>query len=204
MTTPRDTAPAGRRRDPGVDRRVAVAAIELFGEQGWAGFTVEAVAKRSGVGKASIYLRWQTKQELLLDAIRQHVGAVAEVEAGDTRDELCQLALQLLRSYLGEAGRATLRIALEADRIPGVAEHWAQIRESQIRAARAIVRRGIERGDLPEGTSVTLLLDMLCGPVMNHVLTTPESAQEHLSGAAESYVASLVDFILSRLDAPAR
>jgi AcrR family transcriptional regulator len=193
-----ERASAGRPRDPEVDRKIAEAAIELFGDQGWAGFSVEAVAKRASVGKASIYLRWPTKEALLLEALRQHVGGVTAVESSNVRDELVQLALQLLRNYLGDAGRAASRIALEADRIPGVAEHWLAIRQSQILAARGIVRRGIQRGELPKGTSVTLLLDTLCGAVMNHVHTTPESARNQLVSTAESYASSLVDFLLSR------
>jgi AcrR family transcriptional regulator len=197
-----ETSSAGRPRDPEVDRKIAEAAIALFGEQGWAGFSVEAVAKRAGVGKASIYLRWPTKQALLLEALRQHVGGVTTIEASNVREELIQLALQLMRNYLGDAGRAALRIALEADRIPGVAEHWEAIRESQILAARAIVRRAIRRGELPAGTAVTLLLDTLCGAVMNHVQTTPESARTQLQSTAESYVGSLVDFLLARVLLP--
>lgn len=198
------TQPAGRPRDPVVDQRIAEAAIGLFGEQGWAGFSVEAVARRAGVGKASIYLRWPTKQALLLEALRRHVQGVAEVEASDVRDELVQLGTQLMRHYLGEAGRAALRISVEADHIPGVAEHWATIRESRVLAARAIVRRAIDRGELSDATSVTLLLDTLCGAVMNHVQATPEAARAKLLPAGESYVVRLVDFLLPRTPVPGR
>ncbi|MDQ0382777.1 TetR/AcrR family transcriptional regulator [Amycolatopsis thermophila] len=199
-----ETSAAGRPRDPEVDRKIADAAIALFGEQGWAGFSVEAVAKRAGVGKASIYLRWQTKQELLLEALRRHVSAVTEVRASTVRDELIQLASQLMRNYLGDSRRAALRISLEADSIPGVAGHWAGIRESQILAARAIVRRAIERGELPEDTSVTLLLDTLSGAVVNHVQTTPAAARAQLRENADDYVRALVDFLLVRIPAPER
>ena len=44
----------GRPRDPGVDRRIAQAALDLFADAGWAGFAMEAVARRAGVGKASL------------------------------------------------------------------------------------------------------------------------------------------------------
>ena len=196
-----ETQAAGRPRDPVVDTKVAEAAIGLFGEQGWAGFSVEAVARRAGVGKASIYLRWPTKQALLVDALRRHVQGVAAVEAGDVRSELVQLGMQLMRHYLGDAGRAALRMTVEADRIPGVAEHWATIRESQVLAARAIVRRAIRRGELPADTSVTLLLDTLCGAVMNHVQATPEPARARLLPAGESYVVRLVEFLLPRAPA---
>ena len=199
-----ETQAAGRPRDPVVDQKIAEAAIELFGEQGWAGFSVEAVARRAGVGKASIYLRWPTKQALLLEALRRHVQGVAAVEASDVRAELVQLGTQLMRHYLGDAGRAALRMSVEADQIPGVAEHWATIRESRVLAARAIVRRAIERGELPGDTSVTLLLDTLCGAVMNHIQTTPEAARARLLTAGESYVIRLVDFLLPRTPVPGR
>lgn len=193
-----ETSTAGRPRDPAVDRRIAETAIALFGDEGWAGFSVEAVAKRSGVGKASIYLRWPTKQELLLDALRQHVSGVTAIEAGNVRDDLIQLAVQLIRNYLGNAGRAAFRIMLEADRIPGVAEHWDTIRQSQVLAARGIVRRAIKRGELPEDTSITLLLDTLAGAAMNHVQTTPPAARAQLEDSIEDYARELVDFLLTR------
>src|SRR3569623_771660 len=65
-TTP--SAP-GRPRDPEVDRRIAEAALDVFGDAGWAGFAMEAVAKRAGVGKASLYLRWSNMEALLTDAL---------------------------------------------------------------------------------------------------------------------------------------
>lgn len=189
---------AGRPRDPAVDQRVAESAIALFGDEGWAGFSVEAVARRSGVGKASIYLRWPTKQDLLLEALRRHVSGVTAVENGNVRDDLTELAVQLVRHHLGNAGRAAFRIMLEADRIPGVAEHWEDIRESQIRAARGIVRRAIERGELPEETSVTLLLDTLAGAAMNHVHAALPATREQLAESVEDYARGLVDFLLMR------
>lgn len=193
-----ETSPAGRPRDPAVDQRVTETAIALFGEEGWAGFSVEAVAKRSGVGKASIYLRWPTKQELLLNALQQHVSGVTAVETGNVRDDLTELVAQLVRSHLGAAGRATFRIMLEADRIPGVAEHWQDIRESHILAARGIVRRAIQRGELPADTSVTLLLDTLSGAALNHVHATPPAARDQLEGSVETYARDVVDFLLAR------
>src|SRR6516225_12039991 len=129
-------AHAGRPRDPDVDRRVADAAIALFGEAGWAGFSVEAVAKRACVGKASIYLRWPTKEALLVEALRRRVGTIAEVDTGSLREDLVKLACQMLDLYLGDAGRAALRLRLEGDLIPGLAEQLDALQKSQILAAR--------------------------------------------------------------------
>src|SRR5271155_5250119 len=136
---------AGRPRDPDVDRRVADAAITLFGETGWAGFSVEAVAKRASGGKASIYLRWPTKEALLVEALRLRVGIIDDVDTGSLREDLIRLARQILDLYLGDAGRAALRLGLEGDLIPGLADQLGALRTSQVRAARGIVRRGIRR-----------------------------------------------------------
>ena len=127
---------AGRPRDPDVDRRVADAAITLFGESGWAGFSVEAVAKRASVGKASIYLRWPTKEALLVEALRLRVGIIDDVDTGSLREDLIRLARQILDLYLGDAGRAALRLGLEGDLIPGLADQLDALRTSQVLAAR--------------------------------------------------------------------
>ncbi|HWG02637.1 MAG TPA: helix-turn-helix domain-containing protein, partial [Trebonia sp.] len=87
---------AGRPRDPELDRRIAQAALDLFGEAGWAGFAMEAVARRAGVGKASVYLRWSTKEALLTDAVTIRLTRVADVDTGTLRGDLTELAVQML------------------------------------------------------------------------------------------------------------
>ena len=169
----------GRPRDPDVDRRVAQAAVAQFGEAGWQGFSVEAVARRAGVGKASIYLRWPTKSELLLDALKSSLGRIEDIARDTVRD-------------------------VEARQIPGVAEHWESLKQQQILAARAIVRRAIARGELPEGTSVTLLLDTLCGAASMHAQAAPAALRPAQQARAEEYAASLVDYVLAAASAAPR
>jgi AcrR family transcriptional regulator len=190
------STPTGRPRDPGVDRRITQAAVEVFGESGWAGFSLEAVARRAGVGKASIYLRWQTKERLLTDALAAQVANVADADTGTLHGDLVHLARQLLELYLGETHPAVLRLGVEAASIPGVAQRWNELRESQVLAARAVVRRGIRRGDVPGDTSVTLLLDTLCGGVLMHVITTPAHLRDRLVADADGYANRIVDFLL--------
>ncbi len=112
----------GRPRDPGVDRRIARAALDLFADAGWAGFAMEAVARRAGVGKASLYLRWTSKEALLTDAVTWRLARVADVDTGTLRGDLVELATQMLDIYAGEVSRVALRLGLEAAAIPGVAE----------------------------------------------------------------------------------
>lgn len=192
----------GRPRDPGVDRRIAQAALDQFADAGWAGFAMEAVARRAGVGKASLYLRWTSKEALLTDAVALRLARVSDVDTGTARGDLVELATQMLDIYAGDTGRAAMRLALEAGGIPGVAEHYEEMRRSQTRAARAIVRRGIDRGELPASTSVTLLLDTLVGGAMMHAISTPAGKRAELARNSGSQAARLVDFLLQAVTAP--
>ncbi|GHE41659.1 TetR/AcrR family transcriptional regulator [Streptomyces capitiformicae] len=187
----------GRPRDPQVDHRVAEAAVALFGEEGWSSFSIESVARRAGVGKASVYLRWSSKEQLLADALTQSLGRIEDVDTGTVRGDLVRLVRQLLELFTGEHADAALRLGLEARRTPGLAERYEAMAEAQILAARAMVHRGMDRGELPRDTSVTLLLDALCGGAMNHALATPARLRAELPKHAGEYAEALVDFILA-------
>jgi AcrR family transcriptional regulator len=192
-------APLGRPRDPGVDERVAEAAVALFGEVGWSGFTVDAVARRAGVGKASIYLRWPTKEALLAAALELRMATIEEIDTGTTREDLVTLTRQLLGLYLGSSGRAAMRLTLDGDKIPEIRARHEVLARSQILAARAIVRRGIARGELPASTSVTVLLDTLCGGAMMHAMSTPPELRDRVAAGAHAYAEELVDFVAGPL-----
>jgi hypothetical protein len=118
------------------------------------------------------------------------------VDTGTLRGDLVELATQMLDIYAGEVSRVALRLGLEAAAIPGVAEHYAQMRHAQVLAARAIVRRGIDRGEIAPDTSVTLLLDTLIGGAMMHAMITPDDRRADLARSTGAYAAQLVSFLL--------
>jgi AcrR family transcriptional regulator len=193
--------PPGRPRDPELDRRIAQAALEVFGDAGWAGFAMETVARRAGVGKASLYLRWSGKQALLADAVALRFPQVADADTGTLRGDLIELAVKMLDIYAGPASRAALRLALEAELVPGVAEYYAGLRRSQVLAARAIVRRAVKRGELAPDVPETLLLDTLTGGAMMHALTTPAERRADLARHSQAHAQELVSFLLGAVRA---
>jgi AcrR family transcriptional regulator len=197
------TPSPGRPRDPAVDRRIAQAALDLFGDAGWAGFAMETVARRAGVGKASVYLRWSSKEALLADALTMGLPRITDVDTGTLYGDLVELTTQMLDLYAGPFSRAALRLSLEAATIPGVAEHYSATRTAQIRAARGIVRRGIDRGEMPGSASVTLLLNTLIGGAMMHALTTPPDKREALAKDTAAHARRLVDFLVHSVTAGA-
>ncbi|GIF05015.1 TetR/AcrR family transcriptional regulator [Actinoplanes siamensis] len=186
----------GRPRDPEVDRRITQAALDVFGDLGWAGFAMETVARRAGIGKATLYLRWSSKEVLLTDALTAGLPRVGDVDTGTLHGDLVELATQMISLYAGPASRAALRLNLEAASITGIADHYAAMRRSQISAARDIIRRGISRGELPPATSVTLLLNTLAGGAMMHALTTPPDGRAELAARAGAHARELVGFLL--------
>jgi hypothetical protein len=134
---------------------------------------------------------------LLIDAVRSRVVLVTDPEFDDVRTELLSLTRQMLSMYLSDAGRSAMRLSLEASQVPALKEHWDEFSGAQIRAARAIVQRAVDRGELPAGTSSTLLLETLCGAVMMHAQAAPPSLRTRQLESMESYAVGLVDFILA-------
>lgn len=188
---------AGRPRDPDLEQRVQDAVIEIYCEVGWPGLTFDAVARRAGAGKSALYLRWPTKERLLLDSLAARTVPVALIDTGSIREDLLYFARQMAAFYLGQNGLVTLRVALEATTRPELLASVQQQRSTTILAARAIVHRGIARGELPEGTSATLVTDMVAGAVLNHVLATPLDLRDQMIQNLDRYVEDLVEFVLT-------
>jgi hypothetical protein len=88
-------------------------------------------------------------------------------------------------------------MTIESSVTPSVAEHWQSVRTSQVRAARAIVRRAIVRGELPAAASVSLVLDTLCGAAINRANATPEHLRAKAERTRAAYAEQLVDLVLA-------
>src|SRR5437016_324232 len=139
----------GRPRDPGVDEAILTAAVELLAEAGYARLTMEQVAARAGVGKASVYLRWPNKVALVADAIQHRSAVVPEVpDTGSLREDMLSFLLALLR---GKAAgqRALAAVTGEIESNPELRKAWRQSMEGTLLAClRRIVEHAIERGEL--------------------------------------------------------
>jgi AcrR family transcriptional regulator len=188
----------GRPRDPDLERRVHDAVLEVYWETGWAGFTLDAVARRARVGRAALYSRWDSKAALLVEALEVRSPLPVPVDTGSVRGDLTELARQLLDGYAGPAGLVTLRAALEArvhpDLLTGLTD---TLNTSRLLAAREIVRRGVARGELPAATPTTLLLELVTGAVLSHVLFAPAAPRTD-----PTYADRVVDAALRALTPP--
>jgi AcrR family transcriptional regulator len=190
---------AGRPRDERVDQRALAATREVFAERGWFGTSYDEVAKRAGVGKSSLYLRWGTKAELVVAALNE--GKHLEgIDTGGVREDLMELARVLLaRQWSGDAA-ASYRFAAESRHVPELRAAAAAVKYSEtVQAARRIVRRAITRGELPQGTSPTMLNDLISGAIMRHAMVSAHPITTTVRNRSHTYLVELVDTVLAGL-----
>ena len=190
----------GRRRDPSLGPRVVAAALAVYAEAGWSGFSFDAVARRAGVGKAPLYLRWASKEDLLLAAFGAHTTAITITDSGNLRDDLTEYTCRLIDSKAGPDGWAFLRLHLEATLIPALhASFSSQIANPHVEGARALLDRALERGELRPGSPTDLMLDSLYGAVLIKIILSPPGEREQLAQNPRSYAGQIVDFVLRGL-----
>ena len=164
----------GRPRDPRADRAIVAATLELIAEVGVSDFRMDDVAARAGVGKAAIYRRYGSKDELVTAAIAGLVSEIAVPDTGSTRADLLALmrdAVKVYRDPLHAGVMPALVGAMRtrADLARAVREGFLAGRRD---ALRAVLERGVARGDLRAGLDFELALDVLGGPLFYRLLIT--------------------------------
>jgi AcrR family transcriptional regulator len=144
-----------------VDEAVLTAAVELLAEAGFARLTMEQVAARAGVGKASVYLRWPNKVALVAEAMQHRSGVVPDVPDSGSLPGDMRMFLRALLQTFGTASRAMAAVMGEVGSHPELRAAWRKgVAAALIDCAREIVERAVARGELP-ATSDTELLSML-------------------------------------------
>jgi AcrR family transcriptional regulator len=157
----------GRPRDGRVDVSVVDATLAEIADKGFAGVTIEGIAGRAGVGKATIYRRWQNKEELLHFVARQVSDVCAVPDTGTVRDDLraiCEPMGEVLGgSIVGALLPELIAEAARSDEIRALMH--ALVEERRVPALR-VVRRAMERGELPAEVDPHTFVDLICGAVV--------------------------------------
>ena len=180
-----------------MEQRVRQAACELYGRVGWAGFSIDAVAREARVGKSSIYLRWADQTALLLDTLEARIALPLDTDTGSLRSDLLVLSRSIFDLPVNDVGDVVVRLSAEARSVPELAPRWAEFVGAQAAAMHAITQRAVVRGDLPENTPVTLMLDALFGGLLMHSMVTPPSRMRRLVKEGNDYTEALVDMLLA-------
>lgn len=163
----------GRPRSSRAHQAILRAAVALFIDEGFAGMSVEAVAARAGVGKATIYRRWPSKEELVIDAIAQVFAEAPRPETGNVRDDLVQIGRELHALMSSDVtGGVFPAMSAEVARSSRLGRLYGERVIGPRRATLAeALRRGIKRGELPADTDVELAIDLVVGAFLLRRLT---------------------------------
>lgn len=164
-----------RGRAADVVSRVMNATAHELGRVGYAALRIEDVAERSGVNKTTIYRRWPTKPELVVEAIKQQVtlafGSRAGLGLSDTGTLRGDLRASLLTGIgLNPAQLGILRTVQTERSVPEIDAITRHLRDGMQQVRIAIVQRAIARGELPRNTDAALLIDLVSAPVQRALL----------------------------------
>jgi AcrR family transcriptional regulator len=181
-----------RRRSVGSHQAILDATTQLLTEVGYTALTIEGVAARAGVGKATVYRWWPSKGALVIEAMGAELAMPPATETGDLRKDLLTAVRGVVHSFTrGPEGAVIPALAADLMHDPEMAE---QFRNQMIRPRRSavveIARRAVERGELPSDVDIELLLDVYAGAVFYRVLVSGEPITELL---AEQLVSLLLD-----------
>ena len=162
----------GRPRSEASHQAIIRATLELLLEVGYRSLTMEAVRDRAGVGKATIYRRWSSKQELVRDAIVYMHDDFVAPDTGSLRGDYQGMAARVIASA-ERAGAATFmpRLLGDAANDPELHaifyEHLVEPRRHQMRG---VLERAVARGEIRDGLDLEVVMDHLAGPIVYRLL----------------------------------
>ncbi len=188
MTDPPRTSRGGRPRDPSRDGVIRAAILSLLADVGYGALTMDAVAAQAGVGKATIYRRWRTKEDLVADTIAAITREdMTPADTGSLESDLREMLHAIVGAVKGPTGAATQALLSTVPHNPALAEAfrsgpigvWAQAFEQ-------IFSRAESRGELRPGLGGTVVAEAITAPLVqrwlvNGLPVTEEFADRVLS-----------------------
>jgi AcrR family transcriptional regulator len=186
-----------RKRGAALEGAILEAAFAELSDVGYTAFSVEAVAARARTGKASIYRRWPSKQELVLDALVERLPSAADcgIEAHwddsvTTADALRGIACAISQVLHSPAGDAMRAIKCEAMSDPELARMIDERFQAPRRAAMlALLERGVERGEVRPEAVTPLVADVLPAVLSHRIVLQREPVDD-------SVISDIIELIL--------
>ena len=193
----------GRPRTPGAEDKILAAALEEYGEHGWSGFTMDAVARRAGVGKSTVYLRWHDKDALLTEAVTRHGIELTTVDTGTLRGDLLALAGNLLRHFHSPAGWATIRVTFDVasahERLGAFSQAITQVHGRQVEM---ICQRAKDRGEMAADIWPGVVTEAIYGAAIINSLSERLEGREDDDAYHDERARWIVDLLLLDIQAP--
>ncbi|MFD2472323.1 TetR/AcrR family transcriptional regulator [Amycolatopsis silviterrae] len=174
-----------RRRPGGRAARVRAAVLDatnqLLREEGLTGLKVSEVAQRAQVNETTVFRRWGTRENLIIDALLADAAEQLPVpDNGTLRDDLLAYATSLAKYLTSPAGNALERTLASAGDDPTTRQLRDQYWNARYAQSGQIAARAVERGELPEATDPRFVLEMLVAPLHFRIVLTREPLEPDL------------------------
>jgi AcrR family transcriptional regulator len=199
MTTVSEARPGpskgpGRPRSERAHEAILEATLDLLVEEGFSRMSIEGVAARAGVGKATIYRRWLSKADLVAEAVAcMKDDQLRDVDSGDVRNDLFQLGRQALKGRdTAEVTDVMIKLMSARARHPELQEAFhRQVIAPRRKIVADVLRRGVERGEIRPDIDVELAMDVILGLVSYRSMVSARHA-----GISEPSLRKLIDVVL--------
>ncbi|GLP63447.1 TetR family transcriptional regulator [Streptomyces sp. TUS-ST3] len=159
-----------RRRGAVLERAILDAALEQLSTVGWNALTMEGVAAGAQTGKAAVYRRWPSKEDLVADALRAGLPQFEDVpDLGGVREDLLELCRQAREAMYSRPGFALRSVIHECDQVQAERFHaviFNGVVEPSIKLLREIVTRGIRRGEVRPDAANDYVFDAIPAMMM--------------------------------------
>ena len=175
-------------RSARVREAVLRAALVELSETGWDSLSVERIAERSGTHKTTIYRRWGSADRVALEALLERGSEGIPIpDTGDVRLDLIALGRSIAASISEPVGRSVAAAAIGASDSSSIRTVANAFWSERLEEAGAIVTRAIERGQLPQDTDPSRVIEGIAAPVWFRVMVSRNSVtDEWLAGVTHT------------------
>jgi AcrR family transcriptional regulator len=145
---------------------VLATAFELLSEGGVASFTVDEVARRSGVAKTTIYRHWPTREALVIDACSRMIAQQETPDTGSLEGDVTAILMEIAHLLQTANWSFVLPSIVDtAERDPEFAEIHSRIKRGHTAPLREVLLRAAGRGELSAHADVSTIVAALLGPL---------------------------------------
>jgi AcrR family transcriptional regulator len=189
-TAPAVTPPRGRPRDPAREDAILDATVDLLVEAGYDRLTIEQVAHRAGAGKATVYRRWSSKADLVLDAVTRIKPAVTDVDTGTLDGDIARLTSAVCSKPSALANQVMCSVASALPREPELlAAFRDRFIEPRIQRIESVLERARDRGEIADTVDIPLAASLVPSLMLQQMLMNGRPA-------GREYAQRIVDHVL--------
>ncbi|MDT8978669.1 TetR/AcrR family transcriptional regulator [Paenibacillus sp. chi10] len=170
----------GRPRNVEAQKSILSASYELLLENGFQAVTVDKIADRAQVSKATIYKWWPNKAAVVMDGFLYAATTRLPVpDTGSTFQDIQIHATNLTRFLTSREGIIITELLGEGQFDSGLAEAYrSRFFRPRRLEARGILEKGVQRGELKQNLDIGICIDLIYGPIFYRLLVTGEALDE--------------------------